>query len=628
MNSIKINQNMPVEENKSDISHYSNANETLYYEVYEDSFEMQKMEQENNKIEGYSVYHRKKTKNAKDKTNYSSKESGEVKNENIDYRNNPKLKANNKIINVNVNINKPTIHVRTSSCLRTQKSVYQICNDNILNENIHNNNSDDNTNNNKDVNSPSSYEDSSEEEKNSGENPQKLFNSSPVKVNRNKNFQNPTFKSPYYSNSNSNSNNGEQKRDYTFNSLSISSSLKISLVHFEDISDEDINLNFLKTKLRTINVKSKGIQNQNNKHFKTLIELQNFYIEKSPIWIIKFSTDGKYLATGCKKGIVKIFEVMNYEYDDFKLTYSKNEIFSYLFFLNEKPKRILNEHTSDVIDLAWSSHNPSYLLTASLDHYVILWDVNNENSLLHKYQHGDMVTSVSFSPFVQNIFITGCLDRFVRIWSFNPDTKPEYFNIKEKITAISFFPSGDAVAIGAHNGKIIIYDIEPKISYNCSFSCRNRVGKNSLGKKVTNIEFVNKSSALITTADSRIRYVSMPDGKMIHKYKGHLNEQSMIRAHNDMLYDMVISGSEDGYCFIWNRKNKENKKKKNYSYEYFKPFSKDVVECSVFVSENCMAGYLKKFFKLTTNIFIVSIIVNATDKGRLQILLNVEENTK
>ena len=315
-------------------------------------------------------------------------------------------------------------------------------------------------------------------------------------------------------------------------------------------------------------------------------------------------------------------------HDDFKLTYSKNEIFSYLYFLNEKPKRILNEHTSDVIDLAWSSHNPSYLLTASLDHYVILWDVNNENSLLHKYQHGDMVTSVSFSPFVQNIFITGCLDRFVRIWSFNPDTKPEYFNIKEKITAISFFPSGDAVAIGAHNGKIIIYDIEPKISYNCSFSCRNRVGKNSLGKKVTNIEFVNKSSALITTADSRIRYVSMPDGKMIHKYKGHLNEQSMIRAHNDMLYDMVISGSEDGYCFIWNRKNKENKKMKNYSYEYFKPFSKDVVECSVFVSENCMAGYLKKFFKLTTNIFIVSIIVNATDKGRLQILLNVEENTK
>ena len=71
----------------------------------------------------------------------------------------------------------------------------------------------------------------------------------------------------------------------------MSSSLKISLVHFEDISDDDIKLNFLKSKLRTINVKSKNIQNPKNKHFKTLIELQNFYIEKSPIWVIKFSTD-------------------------------------------------------------------------------------------------------------------------------------------------------------------------------------------------------------------------------------------------------------------------------------------------------------------------------------------------
>ena len=610
------NQKMPGKPQQTEIS--SNNNDTVYYEACEDSVEIEKMQHSDYEYDSDAIYHyHKKPSNVK--TNFPSKITPNINTfSNLKSKGSNVTNTNNNIINVNVNINKPTIHLRTSSCLHTQKSVYQICSDEEEKS--------------KKDNCTSSYEDSSEEDRkdlsdipnsNSSSN-NKIFNFSSIKVNKNKAFQNV---SPYNSNSNSNG-NSEPRKDYTFNSLSMSSSLKISLVHFEDISDDDIKLNFLKSKLRTINVKSKNIQNPKNKHFKTLIELQNFYIEKSPIWVIKFSTDGKYLATGCKKGIVKIFEVMNYEYDDFKLSYAKSEILSYLNFLNEKPKRILNEHTSDVIDLAWSSHNPSYLLTASLDHYVILWDINNENSLLHKYQHGDMVTSVSFSPFVQNIFITGCLDRFVRIWSFNPDTKPEYFNIKEKITSISFFPSGDAVAIGAHNGKVIIYDIEPKISYNCSFSCRNRVGKNALGKKVTNIEFVNKSSALITTADSRIRYVSMPDGKMIYKYKGHVNEQSMIRAHNDMMYDLIISGSEDGYCFIWNRNNKENNRKKNYSYEYFKPFSKDVVECSVFASENCMAGYLKKFFKLTTNIFVISIIVNATDKGRLQILLNIEESQK
>ena len=317
---------------------------------------------------------------------------------------------------------------------------------------------------------------------------------------------------------------------------------------------------------------------------------------------------------------------MNYEYENFKSSYDKTQILSFLNFLSEKPKKILNEHSSDIIDLSWSSINTSYLLSASLDYTVILWDIKEKQSFIKKFIHNDMLTSVSFHPFDDNIFITGCLDRFIRIWKILSDKKPEYFNIEEKITSLSYFPSGESVAIGTHNGKIIIYDVEPKISYNYSFFVRNGVGKNSSGKKVTNIEFVNRNSALISTCDSRIRYVSIPDGKMIHKYKGLVNEKSMIRAHCDMNYDLVISGSENGYCYIWSRNNKEDKNKKNYHYEYFKPFSKDIVECSMFVNENCMIGYLKKFFKLTTNVFVISIIVNATDKGRIQILLNIDNS--
>ena len=41
-----------------------------------------------------------------------------------------------------------------------------------------------------------------------------------------------------------------------------------------------------------------------------------------------------------------------------------------------------------------------------------------------------------------------------------------------------------------------------------------------------------------------------------------------------------------------------------------------------------MAGYLKKIFKLTTNIFVFSIIINATDKGRIQVLLNIDNCDK
>jgi WD40 repeat protein len=419
----------------------------------------------------------------------------------------------------------------------------------------------------------------------------------------------------------------KDKKNFSTTTLQLNTLLKINSILFNNINESEINLQFLKDKLRTIPIKVYKISNIKNRHLKNLFELQNFYIDDSPIRVIKISYDNKYLATGSKKGIIKIFEIINFEYSNFKSSYNQKEILSYLHFLNEKPKIILNEHTNDIIDLSFSPLNYSYLLSASIDNFVILWNIN-EKKIIKKYKHNDMVTSISFHPYDDNIFISGSLDHFIRIFYINDNSKMEYFNIGEKVTTVNFFPSGNLISIGTHNGKIIIYDLIPKISYNCSFTVRNKLGKNSSGKKVTNIEFVNRNSALITTCDSRIRYVNMPEGKLIYKYKGLINEKKMIRAFNDLNNDLIISGSENGYCYIWNRNNLEDKNKKNYHYEYFKPFSKDICECSIFVNENCMAGYLKKIFKLTTNIFVFSIIINATDKGRIQVLLNVDNCDK
>ena len=581
----------------------SNINESIYYEACENSFELAQFKKEEEK------YKKELNNNTKNKTlfNLITKNKNEntlpIKKENI-----IPFKQN-KIFN--------------NSNIENKSSIYEDCEEQCDISFSENNSPSLNKINNKIINQKSQKsKEFSLNESNfkSEESNYEEIDTSKKKVFSVKNEINNNF----FFNSNQ-SQKTTKKETPNSNNLSITS-LKINSIIFEKIKESEINLKFLQSKLRTIPIKIKNISNIKNRHFKNLIELQNFYIEDSPIWVIKFSNDSNYLATGGKKGIVKIFEIMNYEYENFKSCYDKTQILSFLNFLSEKPKKTLNEHSNDIIDLSWSSINYSYLLSASLDYTVILWDIKEKQSFIKKFIHNDMLTSVSFHPFDDNIFITGCLDRFIRIWKILSDKKPEYFNIEEKITTLSYFPSGESVAIGTHNGKIIIYDVEPKISYNYSFFVRNRVGKNLLGKKVTNIEFVNRNSALISTCDSRIRYVSIPDGKMIHKYKGLINEKSMIRAHCDFIYDLVISGSENGYCYIWSRNNKEDKNKKNYHYEYFKPFSKDIVECSMFVNENCMIGYLKKFFKLTTNVFIISIIVNATDKGRIQILLNVDNS--
>ena len=458
---------------------------------------------------------------------------------------------------------------------------------------------------------------------------------------------------------------------------------KLSEIDLNNIKYDEIDLNFLKTKLRTIPIKVHKISNMKNRYIKTLLEVQNFFIEDSPIWVMKINHNYEYLATGCKNGFIKIFALLGYNSEEIELIYNKNNFVNYLKLISEKPIFELNKHTKDIIDLSWSHFNYNLLLSASLDHYVILWSIDKKQvNIIKKFDHNDIITSISFSPTNPNIFISGCFDRFIRIFTINDsivynniddnneielnkkfeirgnntflnnsiatinvnkntknkyqninnnleDSKneiPNYFNINEIITTVAFFPEGDKIAIGTHNGKVLVYTIFPKISYSYSFVCRNRLGKFSKGKKITSIDFTDKAKALITTSDSRIRYVYMSDGKIISKYKGHSNKNSMIRSGLDLCNDYIISGSENNNCYIWSLFNTENKKIKNYRYEYFKPFSRENIYCSIIVPEFCYANYIKKIYKYTSKINILSIIINATDNGRVEVLLNVDEN--
>lgn len=101
------------------------------------------------------------------------------------------------------------------------------------------------------------------------------------------------------------------------------------------------------------------------------------------------------------------------------------------------------------------------LLTASLDSSVVMWHINNENPI-QKFLHSSTVTSVSFCPTIgpdeDEYFITGCLDKYIRVWSCTTGKVVSYKNIEEYITAVTYFPTGDMIAIGTHNGKCSIFD--------------------------------------------------------------------------------------------------------------------------------------------------------------------------
>jgi WD40 repeat protein len=101
------------------------------------------------------------------------------------------------------------------------------------------------------------------------------------------------------------------------------------------------------------------------------------------------------------------------------------------------------------------------LLSASLDYSVILWSLDTQFPIT-KFNHSSNVTSVSFCPFEEQdgdqYFVSGCMDKYIRIWSSKTGKVISYSNMEEYITSVCYFPTGDRVAIGTHNGKCAIYD--------------------------------------------------------------------------------------------------------------------------------------------------------------------------
>ena len=441
-------------------------------------------------------------------------------------------------------------------------------------------------------------------------------------------------------------NNKNFVKKLNLGSFQNNSSLMINTIKFENIAEDILTVDDLKMKynLRDIPVKRKEGFLYKNKYIYSLIELQIFNFGDCPIWVMKISHHGKYLAAGNKAGKIRIYELMGYDYDNYETSYNNKTIMNYLYLVNEKPIKELS-HKKDITDLCWSPFKYNLLLSSSVDNDVILWDVSkNKNCLIQKYKHDDYVTCVQFSPTDENIFITGCFDKYIRIYKINDDNKVNknnknvkdisrtitdsfgFFNIPDKITSLSFYPNGSKIAIGTINGKIHVYDLFSNSGrYSHNFNCRNRVGKNSLGKKVTSINFINKKNAIISTCDSCVRLVSMDEGKNLSKYKGYVNENGMIRADIDLSNDIIIAGSEDGYCYSWKMLAEDKDYLKNYNYECFKPFERDVVECCIIVNEECFTNYMKKVLRFTNKINILSIIINSTDNGKIEVLLNINE---
>ncbi|RWR86875.1 POC1 centriolar protein B-like protein isoform X1 [Cinnamomum micranthum f. kanehirae] len=318
-------------------------------------------------------------------------------------------------------------------------------------------------------------------------------------------------------------------------------------------------------------------------HKKSCVEFTAVYMEqeiqahKGFIWTMKFSPDGKFLATGGEDGIVRIWRVgeaagasckyldaenirwSEYGVDRIKEVESICEkkkphsasvvvVPDKVFRIEETPLHEFRGHTSDVLDLSWSKSK--CLLSSSADKTVRLWEVGCE-TCLKVFHHSDYVTCVQFNPADDRYFISGSIDGNIRIWGVLEDRVVDWAKVHDIITAVCYRPDGQGCIVGSVAGNCCFYDASGNHLQLDAQLCV--IGKKKpTGKMITGFQFFPEDPhrVMITSADSKVWILDGLD--VIHKYKGLRKSGNQMSASFTSNGKHIISVGEDSRVYIWN----------------------------------------------------------------------------
>ncbi|KAI8814347.1 hypothetical protein BJ742DRAFT_787213 [Cladochytrium replicatum] len=258
------------------------------------------------------------------------------------------------------------------------------------------------------------------------------------------------------------------------------------------------------------------------------------YVEiQKPIWAMKFSKDGRYLAVGGQDCILRVWAIIGVPHifqadpqqsvprDTEKrrprpgsapsksgggmndegyvksggspgaaraTKVSLHQMLGPIF--KRSPYRIYADHSEPINDISWSTSN--YIITASVDKSVRLYHITRQECLAC-FRHNDFVTGVVFHPLDERYFLSGSLDGRLRVWSVW-DKKVKYWEELPPgmlITAVSLTTDGRMAVAGTSTGDLVFFEFEG-LKYNTQINIKG--GRSiSKGERITGIEPMPRS---------------------------------------------------------------------------------------------------------------------------------------
>ncbi|RNA40619.1 telomerase component 1-like, partial [Brachionus plicatilis] len=222
-------------------------------------------------------------------------------------------------------------------------------------------------------------------------------------------------------------------------------------------------------------------------------------------------------------------------------------------------KAVLRGHKTSVRSIGYS-FDGVYIASASIDGEVKLWNSKFGTQIGSLLGHSMPVNSISFSP-TSKYLATASSDRRVKVWSgtIGKLVKVIDTELSYPLTSVSFYrKTGEYIAVGSHEGEILIYDILGKL-----------ILKIKVHKAfVTRIRFSNSGRYVMSTCnEGKLAITDISTDKGCVCAERYSSKSLNALTVNDC--DVVITGGDECEIFVYPEildqiKNK-NRKDQSYS---------------------------------------------------------------